>query len=293
MLCSGWQCNLIVKSFLFRKIFDRPHSRGKYLDWWRTVHIGQLGQEVEVVVVLAAGGLGQPAEEGQEEEEEVDHQRHPHHLPPPPGVGGAEAPARLAGSLTGPQLQPLFEPRRGPGAPRPLLPLQVLELGGGGLEGPLYDGDGGGVRREVAPQTVGDQPELGESLVSVGQPAVPPTVVTDPAVSRPAPAPPPPPPLVLAEQAPQLNHLGLEQPQLGQEVLGPGDVAHGGVVGPVPQLVQLHHLLLQVGGRAEPLAGPGAGVERGQEVVDGEIQVEELRLEVTQLAHCLLQEREL
>ena len=68
----------------------------------------------------------------------------------------------------------------------------------------------------------------------------------------------------------------------------PGDVTHGGVVSPVPQLVQLHHLLLQVGCRVELLAGPGAGVERGQEVVDGEIQIEELRLEVTQLAHCLL-----
>ena len=76
ILCSPVQCSAgsavqfhCKKLSILWDIWPPGDTReGKYLDGWWTVHIGQLGQEVERVVVLTAGGLGQPAEESQEEE---------------------------------------------------------------------------------------------------------------------------------------------------------------------------------------------------------------------------------
>ena len=68
----------------------RQYSKEKYLDRRRSVDVGELGQEAHRVEVLAAGGLGQPAEEGHEEEQEVDDHGHLEHLPPPPQTRRAE-----------------------------------------------------------------------------------------------------------------------------------------------------------------------------------------------------------
>ena len=54
------------------------------------------------------------------------------------------------------------------------------------------------------------------------------------------------PPLVLRHQTPELHHLVLKHPELSEEVLGPGDVGHGGVVGAVPEPVQVRYVLLEV-----------------------------------------------